>query len=263
MKIFLSEYRHDYTTYTFGYTTYAVYESKEDVVPLYEAGFLPYTGNVNLHTDLYYKSRGIRIDLTRFKDSSENRRVDRKALSLKLNFEIIPISEFNEWTVFFDFAHQYSSQRIGDAKMPEERLEYITQRKYLSHIIKFTTYDHIAGYVLAVMSDTVFHYWFSFYDTKYLEQNIPIGKWMMWKGIRIAKELGCSHAYLGNSYLETSLYKSRDFIAVEFYDGNGWSVDLKDLHIRCKNDKELKELDSFKQGNEQDSWIAKFYKTVK
>jgi hypothetical protein len=78
---------------------------------------------------------------------------------------------------------------------------------------------------------------------------------MMWKGIRIAKELGCKHAYLGNGYLEASLYKSRDFTAVEFYDGNTWNNDLKELHLRCKNDKELKDLDLFKLGTEQDKLI--------
>jgi arginyl-tRNA--protein-N-Asp/Glu arginylyltransferase len=116
--------------------------------------------------------------------------------------------------------------------------------------------ENTVGYVLAVLSDKIFHYWFSFYDTKYLEQNIPLGKWMMWKGIRIAKDLGCTHAYLGNGYLETSLYKSRDFNAVEFYDGNGWNSDLKDLHHRCKSDKELQELDLFKLGDDQDKWIG-------
>ena len=255
MKIFLSEYRHDYTTYTFGYTIYAVYESNQDVNPLYEAGFLPYTGNIHLQTDLYYKSRGLRIDLDHFKDSSENRRVDRKAAALKLNYKIIPSSEFKEWNELLTFANHYSSQRIGESKMPIQRLEYITQRKYLSHIIKFTSSAHTAGYILAIISDKIFHYWFSFYDTSFLDQNIPLGKWMMWKGIRIAKELGCTHAYLGNGYLEASLYKSRDFTAVEFYDGNTWNSDLKELHLRCKNDKELKDLDLFKLGTEQDNLI--------
>lgn len=256
MKIFLSEYRHDYTTYTFGYTIYSVYENKDDLNPLYEAGFLPYTGNVNLMADLYYKSRGVRIDLSRFKDTSENRRVDRKSSVLDLKYEIIPISQFTAWETFLTFANKYSNQRIGESKMPPQRLKYIISRKYLSHVIQFTSGENTTGYILAILSDKIFHYWFSFYDTKYLEQNIPLGKWMMWKGIRIAKELGCSHAYLGNSYLETALYKSRDFNAVEFFDGNGWNSDLDELHHRCSSDKVLKELDLFKLGDNQDKWIG-------
>ena len=77
MKIFFSEYRHDYTTYTFGYTMYGLYESRQDLDALYDNGFLPYTGNLKLQRDLYYKSRGIRIDLKKFADTSENRRVNR------------------------------------------------------------------------------------------------------------------------------------------------------------------------------------------
>ena len=256
MKIFLSEYRHDYTTYTFGYTIYAVYENRADINLLYDGGFLPYTGNISLKTDLYYKSRGVRIDLNRFKDTSENRRVDRKATPLNLKYEIIPISEFTAWATFLAFANEYSHQRIGESKMPAERLEYIINRKYLSHIVKFSSGENTVGYILAVLTDKIFHYWFSFYDTKYLEQNIPLGKWLMWKGIRIAKELGCTYAYLGNSYLESALYKSRDFNGVEFFDGNGWNSDLEALHHRCSSDKYLKDLDLFKLGDDQDNWIG-------
>lgn len=256
MKTFFSEYRHDYTTYTFGYTLYSTYDSRSDIDILYPNGFLPYTGNLDLQQDLFYKSRGIRIDLTKFSDSSENRRVNRKAELLQIQFKLTPIEEFNQWPAFYAFARQYSEARIGDDKMPLSRIEYITHRKYLTHILTFTSGEQIIGYVLAVVSDSSFHYWFAFYDTQFLEQGIPLGKWLMWKCIHIAKTTHHQYIYLGNGYLEKSLYKIRDFKAVEFYTGNGWSSQIDELQRLCHGDPDLKMIDEFKQLDKPDNWLA-------
>lgn len=255
MKLFLSEYRHDYLTYTFGYTLYAVYTQPAELNEMYSNGFLPYTGNINLQHNLYYKSRGIRVVLRGFKDSSENRRVNRKVIPLNLNVEITPVNQFVHQDDFFEFAKKYREERIGEDKMPDERIEYILSRPYLTHVLTFKTGDRVIAYILAVITDKCFHYWFSFYDTGYLEQNIPLGKWLMWKCIHIARELGLEHLYLGNGYLEKSLYKSRDFSAVEYYDGNEWSNDLKALQLLCARDNNPAPVDQFKLKENPDEWL--------
>jgi arginyl-tRNA--protein-N-Asp/Glu arginylyltransferase len=96
-----------------------------------------------------------------------------------------------------------------------------------------------------------------FYDTLTLEQGIPIGKWLMWKCIHIAKESGKKYIYLGNGYLEKSLYKIRDFKAVEYYDGNKWSTQIKELQRLCNADQDLKFIDEFKQIKNPDEWLNK------
>jgi leucyl-tRNA---protein transferase len=257
MKVFLSEYRHDYTTYTFGYTIYATYDSPGDLDKLYPEGFLPYTGNPELKHELYYKSRGIRIDLAKFADSSENRRVHRKAEDLHIEYQITPVGQFEQWDQFYAFAKQYSEERIGEDKMPLQRIAYISQRKYLTHVLSFTSRGTVIGYILAIITNELFHYWFAFYDTVTLEQGIPLGKWLMWKCIHIAKDSGKQHIYLGNGYLEKSLYKTRDFKAVEYFDGNVWSSQIKDLQRLCTSDKELKLIDEFKQLQNPDDWLSK------
>jgi hypothetical protein len=255
MKIFLSEYRHDYLTYTFGYTIYALFEKVQDLNEMYSSGFLPYTGNINLIYSLYYKSRGIRVDLHRFKDSSENRRVNRKVTPLALTTEITSLAAFSDKDAFFEFARKYREVRIGEDKMPDGRIEYILSRPYLSHILTFKKNDNIVAYVLAVITDKCFHFWFSFYETHYLDQNIPLGKWLMWKCIHLAREMGLEYLYLGNGYLEKSLYKSRDFNAVEFYNGNVWSGDLKTLQALCAADNQLTDLDQFKLNANPNEWM--------
>lgn len=246
MKFFLSEYRHDYSSYTFGYTIYAICESRGDLEFIYSNGFLPYTGNLEIKSDIFYKSRGIRIKLDNFSDTSENRRVQRKISPLPIIESVIPVEAFDHWEDFFDFAATYSNARIGDHKMPLERIKYICSRLYLTHIIQFTLDDKVIGYVLAVISDTFVHYWFSFYDTSFLEQSIPLGKWLMWKCIHLAKEMDKSYIYLGNGYKKSSLYKTRDFKGVQYFNGNLWSDDLKKLFLLVAQDEELKPLDQFK-----------------
>lgn len=256
MKIFLSEYRHDYNTYTFGYTIYCVYEYRSELDEIYTKGFLPYTGDLGLKYDLFYKSRGIRIRLSDFRDSSENRRVNRKMEPLGITYEMIPVESYAAMDQFAEFARKYSEERIGEDKMPLQRINYILGRKYLTHILPFTSGGLIVGYVLAVVTDRHFHYWFSFYDTRYLDQNKPLGKWLMWKCIHIARELGKEYIYLGNGYLEKSLYKTRDFKSVEFYEGNTWSSDVKRLQQLCLSDPVLTDLDAFKLSDKRNEWIA-------
>ncbi|MBK9929058.1 MAG: arginine-tRNA-protein transferase [Saprospiraceae bacterium] len=256
MKFFLSEYRHDYSSYTFGYTIYAICESRSDLEFIYSNGFLPYTGNLEIRADIFYKSRGIRIVLDHFSDTSENRRVQRKIASFNIKESVIPIESFDQWDEFFDFAKKYSNVRIGDHKMPLERIKYISSRKYLTHIIQFNQDDKVIGYILVVISDSFMHFWFSFYDTTFLEQNIPLGKWLMWKCIHIAKAMDKSYIYLGNGYQKSSLYKTRDFKGVEYYNGNSWSSDLEKFQFLVSQDEALRPLDDFKLNGDWNQQIG-------
>ncbi|MDV7400299.1 hypothetical protein RZS08_53285, partial [Arthrospira platensis SPKY1] len=78
MKTFRSEFLNNYSTYTFAYAGYAVMESKEDIPLIYSKGYLPYTGNTELHYPVFYQARSLRVNTDLFEDSSENRRVERK-----------------------------------------------------------------------------------------------------------------------------------------------------------------------------------------
>jgi len=78
MRVFLSESLPDYSSYTFNYALYAVQEDKSEMTEIYNRGFLPYTGNPALQSEVYYLARSLRVNLANFKDTSENRRVARK-----------------------------------------------------------------------------------------------------------------------------------------------------------------------------------------
>lgn len=238
MKKFFSESGPHYQSYTFPYGYYALMESKGDVSDIYRNGFLPLTGNVNLQYPLFYKSRSLRINLDDFSDSSENRRIAKKFSELDVVIRPVglPIVKNKE---FQEFAIQYSKRRFKMGSLSKKRLEYIVSRPYLSNVYECKDGEKLLGYILTVEGRGVFHYWFCFFNLDVAEK-LPIGKFLMWKGIHLAKELGFPHIYLGTCYNSRSLYKVRDFKGVEFHDGNNWCVDMKLLKEKCKADDENK-----------------------
>jgi len=82
MNIFFSENHPDYSTYTFNYAIYCIKEAQNELPKIYEKGFLPYTGNLKIAADIFYLARSLRVNLERFTDTSENRRINRKITDL-------------------------------------------------------------------------------------------------------------------------------------------------------------------------------------
>ncbi|HEB61815.1 MAG TPA: GNAT family N-acetyltransferase [Bacteroidetes bacterium] len=247
MKIFKSEYLNDYSSYTFSYTSYAIKETDNDISGIYNNGFLPYTGQTDINYPLYYLARSLRINLSKFIDSSENRRINRKLNGTVPDIVRYDLKDFDINKKFIDFCMNYANQRFSGNAMTPERLKYILNSGIATDIFEFTNPEnnHLTGYVLAIVNDEMFHYWFSFYDTEYLE-SFPLGKWMMWRMIKWSQENKLKYIYLGTGYGIKSLYKIRDFKGLEYFDGNIWNSDIKLLKILCKSDEDNKEKDLFK-----------------
>lgn len=247
MKMFFAEYRKDYESYTFSYAPYVVFQSRDEMSEVYDSGFLPYTGNVELDHFLYYKARSLRVDLNKFDLGSENRRVSRKFEPFDVSVTWIPAQEFDfESDGFVSFCTAYSRQRFKGGEMPEERLDYVLHSPFLTDLVLFEIDGKKAGYVFVSQNGDMVHYWYSFYELEDF-QDLPLGKYMMLEVIRLSKEKGLSHCYLGTCYGAHSLYKVRDFKGVEFSDGTRWSSDVKQLKTWCKNDDQEMESDRFKQ----------------
>ena len=244
MKIFRSESFVDYKTYTFNYATYCLKEDQSELPDIYAQGFLPYSNNTKLHAETYYLARSLRVELSLFKESSENRRVARKIEPLKPHFEVVPAKEFNLEDSGFksyclDFAHKRFSEPIS-----MERLEYILSAKSISHIFQFSIEEKTVGYVISIIEKGTLHYWFAFFDLEY--QNFALGKWMMFSVIKWAHDQKMDYVYLGTCYGEKSLYKVRDFKGLSYFDGNQWDHDIKALKNKCKADQNFV-TDEFKQ----------------
>jgi len=237
MKIIYSESKIDYATYSFPYKVYCIPENKNEYSDIYALGFLPYTGDSAIAHPIFYLARSVRVSRKHFKDTSENRRVNDKVNALNISYKIIEKDKFDiHNTAFQHFCLDYASERFKHGAMNAERFNYVLTREYLTHIIEFKSGDAIIGYVLVSLSEAnkYIHYWYAFYDTDYFKYSI--GKWMMWKVLKIAQEFSLDYAYLGTCYGESALYKVKDFKGAEFFDGQGWNGDVKELKSLCMND---------------------------
>ncbi len=244
MKIFKSESFVDYSTYTFNYADYCIKEKQSEIPEIYNKGFLPYSNNTKLSLETYYLARSLRVDLDRFKDSSENRRVEKKILEINPSFKVIPISEFDmDQKEFVDFCLDYGKNRFSEG-LELDRLKYILSAKSISHIFEFMVEGKIAGYVITIIENGTLHYWFSFFDLNYYK--FSLGKHMMFNVIKWASDNNLNYVYLGTCYGEKSLYKVRDFKGLSFFDGNQWTSDMKLLKQKCKMDQSFT-TDYFKQ----------------
>jgi len=235
MKIIFSEAPPDYATYTFPYAIYAMQENEEEIPAIYDRGFLPYTDTrFRLpEAPFYYLARSIRIRLEDFALTSENRRIRRKMESLAPRMHVTSKAPWRDNEAFWQFCRRYAAGRIGEA-MSSARLQYIFDHPLTNRLFVFENNEGPLGYVWAVDRPPVLHYWFAFYDTRYLPQGL--GKWMMEQVISYARQAGYRYVYLGTCYGSKALYKVRDFRAIEYFDGNGWHTDIKRLKARCRED---------------------------
>ena len=235
-----------YETYTFPYAIYAITDEGEDASEVYSKGFLPYSANPNEESILYYKARSLRINLARFTDSSENRRVSKKYDNPPVP-ALVPTKEFDgDSSEFLQFCHRYIKERFPQGAMPPERLTYILSHPLTTHFLDYTDKNgKRIGTVVASIHREVFHYWFCFFDhTAMLD--FPLGKWIMWRSIQFAKDMDIPYIYLGTCYGTKSLYKARDFRGVEWHDGRIWNTDIKKLKAYCKEDYLSSDIDRYK-----------------
>ncbi len=248
MKLFYSEYRNDYTTYTFSYAVYALKEQQEEAPSIYAQGFLPYTGRLDIPADLFYLARSLRVNLAEFSLTSENRRVLRLSAELNIQIEVRRKEDFDITnSAFLDYCAHYAEERFSGGSMATERLAYVLERELLTHILTFRSTDRVLGYVFGVQVGEMFHYWYAFFDTALLQSH-ALGKAIMLHTLLWAKEFGLQYLYLGTCYTPKALYKVRDHKGCEFFDGVGWNNDISILKSLCANDLEPQEnADLFKQ----------------
>ncbi len=236
MKFLFSESSIDYNNYKFGYSVNLILNDNDSIENVYSQGFLPYTGDIKNKDEIYYLARSIRVDLNDYERLSENNRIVKNAKKkYNIKFESVDKSKFIYNDKFYKFCIDFSKKRFINKPLNKERLSLIIDRKNHNKTYIFSIKSKIIGYVLAYETNNIIHYWFSFYDTKYLNE-FPLGKFMMEHLVYHAKKLNKKYIFLGTCYGEKALYKVRDFKGIEFYDGNKWIKNIRLLKDFCKSD---------------------------
>lgn len=233
MRLFRTEFAHDYSSYLFGYTLHAELETNEPASSAYEQGFLPASADPGVH-DRFYMARSIRVPLAEFTPTSENRRILKK-FDGQFEADVLNRAPLIENTSFRDCFLSYFADRHGQSVMSAKRLEGILNTALPLRGIRYRSGTLPVAYVLEIESEGSVHYWFSCYDMSYAGSSL--GMWLMLDAVRRATKEGREHLYLGTAYGEKGRYKM-NITPLEFWGGNGWNTDAKLLKHLIQGDAE-------------------------
>ncbi|HVU27652.1 MAG TPA: hypothetical protein VHG71_07940 [Verrucomicrobiae bacterium] len=249
MKLLFSEQNSDYEHYQFPYAIWAVPEDGESPADIFDAGFLPSSRQL----DRFYLCRQVRVNLQKFKPSSENRRIIRKGKGIGI--ELVAREDFDYTPERRQFFKTYADIKFGKDVMTFERLDGLFASPIISHLLVFIdleTNKEIGVATLYIEDKSLVFYYYAFYDLNYYARNL--GMFMMTAAVELFSDSGVKFLYLGTCYSQTALYKTQ-FAGAEFFNGFRWSDDMDELKFIIKRDK--KELTQHLL--ETDEYREKFY----
>jgi arginyl-tRNA--protein-N-Asp/Glu arginylyltransferase len=204
--------------------------SDENIKKLYDEGFLfTRTGKGEM-----YQTRSLRIDLSKFELSSENRRVLRNTENISLEITNIPYSNYH-WGIH-KLGKDFYSTKFGDKTFSAQKIKELITDKAKSNFNKLFIYrqkaDNLAvGYAICLEKNDLLHYCYPFYDLKAEIKNLGIG--MMTKAIVWAQENNKKYIYLGSASRSADTYKLQ-FEGLEWWDGKNWQTNLVKLKAEIK-----------------------------
>ncbi len=173
-----------------------------------------------------HQTRSVRIDLARFKLSSENRRILKKVEGLSLTHTPLPLSDYS-WTIgklAKDFYDTKFTPGIMSAQKVKEMLTEPTQSNF-NTLLSYSSGSLTLGYAITYQSTSFLHYSYPFYDLEQSPKDTGLG--MMILAILYAQESGLDYVYLGSLQRPSDTYKLQ-FEGLEWFDGTRWSTDLED-----------------------------------
>jgi arginyl-tRNA--protein-N-Asp/Glu arginylyltransferase len=232
MKLLFSEQNSDYEHYQFPYAIWAVPEEGETPSDIFDAGFLPSSRNL----DLFYLCRQVRVNLAKFKPSSENRRILRKGAGIEV--KLMPRDKYDYTPEHRQFFKTYADIKFGKDVMTLERLDALFAAQIISHLLVFTDTEHggeVGVATLYLEGRALAFYYYAFYDLNYYARNL--GMFMMTSAVALFAERGFKHLYLGTCYSRNAMYKTQ-FAGAEFFNGFRWSDNLDELKFIIRRDKQ-------------------------
>lgn len=221
--------------------------SDKNIDVMYDRGFI-FTRKGKAKMD---QTRSLRIDLSQFELTSENRRVLKKNEFLFLVPYSLPFENYN-WKIgklaknFYDTKFgegTFSANKIKELFTDDKKSNFnllfvytISSLQITTHVgMKQSTDEDIGrqtlniGYCISLETDNILHYSYPFYTLSDIDskQKNP-GMAMMLKAILYAKENKKKYMYIGSAQRPTDTYKLQ-FAGLEWFDENGWQTDLNQL----------------------------------
>ena len=167
------------------------------------------------------QTRSIRINLSHFELSSENKRILKKTDTINLKPVSLPLDsyDFSLGKVAKDFYETKFGPGIMSAQKIKEMLTDVSK----SNFNTLLTYSSLGNTICYENSD-ILHYSYPFYDLKDSPKDMGMG--MMVRAIEYAKQAGMKYIYLGSLQRPSDTYKLQ-FSGIEWFDGKEWSTDIE------------------------------------
>ncbi len=229
--------------------------SEKSVTLMYQKGYV----FTRLGKGIMDQTRSVRINLSKFHLSSENRRILKKVPDIGIETINLPMKGYS-WSIGKmgkDFYQLKFGQRIMSAQKikevvsdgtksnfntllkyslgkPTESISSDTESSLLSDSSFSDTFassersDSIlpVGFSIAYSNSEILHYSYPFYDLHSAPKDIGLA--MMIKSIQYAKENNLKYVYLGSLQRPSDTYKLQ-FEGLEWFDGKGWRQDLGEV----------------------------------
>src|SRR5271170_386212 len=169
MKLLFSEQKSDYANYQFPYAVWAVPEDGETPADIFNAGFLPSSRNL----DRFYLCRQVRVNLSRFQPSSENRRICRKNENIEPT--LVARRDFDYSSERRQGFKNYADIKFGNDVMTFERLDGLFASPIISHLLVFNDTQsgaEVGVAALHIQGGQLAYYYYAFYDLNYYSRNL-------------------------------------------------------------------------------------------
>lgn len=240
MREWRAEFLKQYETYSFGYCSYALYESGDVKADIYAGGYLPFSGSPDAQS-VFYMARSARVPLTDFALTSENRRI-AKMFDARFTRSSQSPAAFAANEENISFCLNYFASAHDARIMPRERLLHVLSDPLTTDVVSYWDGTKPIAHIIMVRDSSMDHFWFSSFSTEYLKKNL--GMWLMLDCVREAKNEGKKYFYLGTVYGAKALYKA-NLEPLEWWNGTEWKQDAhnRELRTRANSDENAASLD--------------------
>lgn len=201
--------------------------TESNINTLYNQGFLfTRTGRGQM-----YQTRSLRVDLSNFILSSENKRILKKTANIQMQVAVLPYQNYH-WSIH-KMGKDFYTIKFGDKTFSANKIKELMTDKTKSNFNWLFIYQdakaesqNAIGYCLATQTNQLIHYCYPFYDLDRSPKDMGLG--MMLRAILYSQNNNKEYIYLGSYSRPTDTYKLR-FKGLEWFDRTNWQTDLNQL----------------------------------
>jgi arginyl-tRNA--protein-N-Asp/Glu arginylyltransferase len=205
--------------------------SEKNITDMYDRGYV----FTRIGKGVMHQTRSVRIDLSKFELSSENRRILKKIDGITLNVIDLPLADYT-WKLG-KTAKDFYDMKFGPGIMSAQKVKEIftaPEKSNFNCLLKYSGKstsgnESELGFVISYSNDDILHYSYPFYHIDMSPKDMGLG--MMTFAIQHAKNAGMKYVYLGSLQRPTDTYKFQ-FSGLEWFDGGAegtqkWLTDVE------------------------------------